>query len=350
MERVREGATRTASQSTRRRSDTAKPHCRGQSSLRVPTTPDHVRNGRNGRRRSDHHRKLHHCSAKPPGSGADARRGRRTRVRSRPRARHAQPGRAPRRSARPSTPAPKRAGATPGRPARCASSQGIGRQLGRQEWRGAADVPAFLPASGQRGGTLQALLIACACILLPGHWIHPSTAGRPLGIALAELLHGRRERAQRSDHTGWGDVHNSIVQDSVLVCRDATASSSGRWQSCSSPIDHSTDENTRSTPQCRVRGARRLRPGVVKFQPSCCDNKTVGHWMARVLQHSNALEAGAQRVPARARGTALDDCRNCRRRTGTAPKPGRVSGVSVFAAPLIRGLDGVLQNLPRGIR
>ena len=213
MERVREGVTRRASQSARRRSDTAGPHCRGRSSLRVPTTLDHVRNGRNGTRRSGRHRKFRRCPARPPGSGADARRGRRTLVRIRPRGRHAQPGRAPRRSRRRSTPEPKRAGATLECPARCASQQGIGRGSGRQEWPGAGGFPAFLAVCVPRGGTLQALLIACACILLPGHWIHPSTAGRALGITFAKLLHGRRERAQRGDDTGCRDVHRSIVQD-----------------------------------------------------------------------------------------------------------------------------------------
>ncbi len=215
MERVREGVTRRASRSARRRSDTAGPHCRGRSSRRVPTTLDHVRIGRNDTRRSGRHRKFRRCPARPPGSGADARRGRRTLVHIRPRGRHAQPGRAPRRSRRRSTPEPKRAGATLVCPARCASQQGIGPGSGRQEWPGAGGFPAFLAVCVPRGGTLQALLIACACILLPGHWIHPSTAGRALGITFAKLLHGRRERAQRGDYTGCRDIHSSIVQDQL---------------------------------------------------------------------------------------------------------------------------------------
>lgn len=54
---------------------------------------------------------------------------------------------------------------------------------------------------------LLPLLIPRACVLLPGHWIHPSTAGRPLRVALADLLDGRHERAQGGNDASGGEVH-----------------------------------------------------------------------------------------------------------------------------------------------
>lgn len=171
---------------------------------------------------------------------------------------------------------------------------------------GRRGCPALVAECVPRGGTFQALLIACACILLPGHWIHPSTARRPLGIAFAELPHGRRERAQRGGDMGCGDVHPSIVQDSLLLCRNAAASSS-------------FDRHHRLWFQA---GGWKMPIPNAEFELSSLAGGNRTHAAAGDIVHAV---------------------------TGAVTETELVSKASMLASPLVRGPDGVLQNLPRGI-